>query len=435
MTNIDLHIKYEPLAALTTRYALIEGGRGSGKSFAIATILLAKTEQYIGKTILFTRYTLTNAETSIMPEFMDKIERGNLSARFHKSGNNITNLATGTTILFRGIKTSTGINTAALKSIPNLALWVNDESEEFTDEATFDTIDLSIRDNDVHCEVWLVLNPPDKHHFIYRKFHKGPGVPDGTNGIYGDVTYIHTTYKDNPHLPQDYRDKADAMALTNPDKYRNIWLGLYKEQKGGKVYSKWERITPEEYPEGLPQWYANDWGFSQDPDALVRMCYDPVHAIIYVKLLRYATGMLARDVAKAIIADGASLVRGTEQVFSREKGCMEDRTLYYTPEYCTVYCDPARPESINELRAIYGIDARPAVNRDKAGRVAWLSGFRVRYVGAEIEAEESEYVYRQDPHDKTRYTDMPEDGNDHAMDAINYGAVSHLRPQGVSGEN
>ena len=39
------------------------------------------------------------------------------------------------------------INTAALKSIPNLVLWVNDESEELGDEQTFDTIDLSVPTN------------------------------------------------------------------------------------------------------------------------------------------------------------------------------------------------------------------------------------------------------------------------------------------------
>ena len=136
--KIRLNGKYAPLRKLRTRYAVITGGRGSGKSFAVAVVILFITFFTKKKTILFTRYTLVNAETSVMPEFLDKITRGNMGHLFTKTGNDIINNLTGTRILFRGIKTSTGINTAALKSIPNLILWVNDESEELLDEVTLD---------------------------------------------------------------------------------------------------------------------------------------------------------------------------------------------------------------------------------------------------------------------------------------------------------
>lgn len=387
------------------------GGRGSGKSFAIATILLARTKQYKGKTILFTRYTLTNAEVSIMPEFKDKIERVGLQAHFNVSGNTITNLDTGTSILFRGIKTSSGINTAALKSIPNLVLWVNDESEELVDEQTFDTIDLSIRDTEEHCEVWLVLNPADIGHFIYRKFFAAYGVDGGFNGIKDDVTYIHTSYKDNrENLSQDYIDRAERLAVADPDKYAHLWLGEWSKNKDGLVYPDWQEISEAEYPTTLPQWYGLDWGY-KDPTAVVRVCYDPLTATIFIHQVAMMHESVPADVAPVIVADA-------------ERFGMR-------PQDALIYCDSANPAGRDDLRRGFSLNAVDADKKDRNFQVAWLRAFRVKYIGADIKKEVSVYSYEPSKYDKTVYTSTPQDGNDHLLDACRYACFSHLHRIGV----
>lgn len=58
-------------------------------------------------------------------------------------------------------------------------------------------------------------------------------------------------------------------------------------------------------------------------------------------------------------------------------------------DHALVYCDPARPDCIQELRMQYGINAVPGINRDKVGRIGYLHGFKVRYVGKDI-GEEAE---------------------------------------------
>lgn len=411
MTELTLCEKYKPLVRLSTRYAVVTGGRGSGKSFAIASILLARTNQYKGKTILFTRYTLTNAEVSIMPEFIDKIERGNLQEHFHQSGNTITNLDTGTSILFRGIKTSSGINTAALKSIPNLVLWVNDESEELVDEQTFDTIDLSIRDTDEHCEVWLVLNPADVGHFIYRKFFAAYGVDGGFNGVRDDVTFIHTSYLDNlDNLSPDYVERAERLKVSDPDKYAHLWLGEWARNKDGLVYPDWIEISPEQYPNTLPQWYGLDWGY-KDPTAVVRECYDPLTGTLYVRQVAMLHESVPADVAPVIIADAA--------------------TFGYRPQDCIIYCDSANPAGRDELRRGFSLNAVDADKRDKNYQCGWLRAFRVCYCGADIKREVSVYSYEPSKYDKTVYSNTPQDGNDHQLDALRYAAYTHLHRMGV----
>ena len=110
-----------------SRYTLVYGGRGSAKSFHVAVYMLMQTFTP-GEVILYTRYTMDSAKHSIIPEFQEKIDQYNMSAAFHTSGNVITNRFTGSKIIFSGIKTSSGNQTAKLKSITGLPFWVLDEA-------------------------------------------------------------------------------------------------------------------------------------------------------------------------------------------------------------------------------------------------------------------------------------------------------------------
>ena len=119
-----------------SRYYIVTGGRGSGKSFAISTLLCLLTQEE-GHVILFTRYTLRAASISIIPEFVDKIERLGMGSLFSITKDEIINEATGSKILFRGIKTSSGNQVANLKSLQGVTTWVLDEAEELVDESIF----------------------------------------------------------------------------------------------------------------------------------------------------------------------------------------------------------------------------------------------------------------------------------------------------------
>ena len=98
-----------------------------------------------------------------------------------------------------------------------------------------------------------------------------------------------------------------------------------------------------------------------------------------------------------------------------------------------VYCDPARPEHISELRKSYNIQAVGAINANKQGRIEFLKYFNVYYTreSANLRKEVETYEWLVDKHDKTKITNTPKDGDDHLMDAVNYGAVTHLRRLGV----
>jgi len=311
LNKITLNKKWNALGS-DSRYFVCTGGRGSSKSYSLNSFLLLLTYE-VGHVILFTRYTLTSAHISIIPEFIDKIETANLNNDFSITKDEIINLKTGSKILFKGIKTSSGTQTANLKSLAGVTTWVLDEAEELNDEDTFDKIDFSIRAKEVQNRVILVLNPATKEHFIYKRFYESKGVADGSNLVKGDTTYIHTTYEDNiKNLSQSFILQIEDMKVRRPQKYKHQILGGWLDKAEGVVFNNWR--FGEFNPNNLPTSFGLDFGFSIDPDTLIEVAIDKDHKRIYVKEHLYQNGLRMEDLAKIcldkatnklIIADSA----------------------------------------------------------------------------------------------------------------------------------
>lgn len=416
--EIIFHPKYEPLFRRDRRggprYTVITGGRASGKSTAVSTATVCDTYSD-DNTILYSRQTMTSAEISIIPEYNDKIILLGKQQQFAITKDIIINKRSSGRLIFRGIQTSSGNQTAKLKSIPNLRKFFLDEAQELVNPTDFDTIDLSIRLKDAPNEIWLALNPSDIHHWIYKRFFRKPGVPYDYNGVVDDVRYIHTDWRDvREYLSQSFIDNALKMEREQPDKYANLYLGDWSVRRSGLIYPRWRPVTLADIPLGLDWWYGNDWGYSNDPDALVRMAFDALTRTLYIVEVMYSTGKLPKDVAAAIRQD------------CEARGTTADRAL--------VYCDPARPDSIQELRVQYGINAVPGINRDKVGRIGYLQGFKVCYVGANVREEVETYSWEPDKNDPEVFTNVPQDGNDHLMDAASY-STTHLRRMGIPNDD
>lgn len=310
---ITLIDKYKPLieADESVRYYIITGGRGSSKSFSVNSLATFLTFEQ-GHRILFTRYTMSSAHLSIIPEFLEKIDITGTHKYFKVNRQDIQNLTSKSDILFRGIKTSSGEQTANLKSLKGVTTWILDEAEELTDQSTFDKIDLSVRVKGKHNRVILILNPSTKEHWIYKEFFEKRGVNAGFNGIKGDTCYIHTTYLDNiKNLNQGYINKLNAMKEHNPKKYDHVVLGGWLDKIEGAIFSNWE---VGEFDDTLDYSFGQDFGFSVDPTTLDKVAIDKKKKIIYVKECCHKSHMTTSDIAnvnkkhaerKLIIADSA----------------------------------------------------------------------------------------------------------------------------------
>ena len=284
-----------PIVESDSRYFIVSGGRGSGKSFSVKALLVMLTYEQ-GHTILFTRYTLTSAYISIIPEFIDKLEQFGSIADFHITKDEILNKKTGSKIIFRGIKTSSGDQTANLKSLQGITTWVVDEAEELVDEQKFDTIDLSVRQQGKPNRIILILNPTTKEHFIYRRFFEDRGVQEGSNTVKENTTYIHTTYQDNiDNLSKSYIDQIEQMKIRRPEKYKQQMLGAWLNKAEGVIFNNWS--VGEFKHIGTSVW-GQDYGFAADPSTLVEVNIDSSNKRIYLKECFYLQRLTTSQIAQ-----------------------------------------------------------------------------------------------------------------------------------------
>ena len=391
---ISLNDKYKALFQNDTRFFIITGGRGSSKSFGVGTFSTLLSYES-GNKILFTRQTMTSAHLSIIPEFQEKLDLCKINEDFEVNKSVILNKRSGSEIIFKGLKISSGDNTASLKSLQGITTWILDEAEELVDENVFDKINLSLRTKGKQNRIILILNPATKEHWIYKRFFQQAGVEETFNGIKGDVTYIHTTYKDNiKHLDESFLNEVNHIKETNPLKYDSVIMGSWLSKAEGVVFTNWK--YGQFNPDGLQVTYGQDYGFSIDPTTLVGVAIDKKRKIIYVKEHLYKPKLTTTQIA------------------------------YINLEICKkalIVADGAEPRLINELHRL-GCNIVPAIKGQGSISlgIALLQDYQiiVDNDSVNIGKEFNNYVYAD------KGSKLFVDNFNHAIDSIRYNVTYQL---------
>jgi len=389
---IERHSEKWNNLANSTRFFVLTGGRGSGKSFEVGrfTSLLSFER---GHKILFTRQTMSSAHLSIIPEFQEKVDLLELQEFFEVQRSSIKNKASNSEIIFKGLKTSSGDQTANLKSLQGVTTWILDEAEELTDEATFDKINLSLRTKGVQNRVILILNPTSKEHWIYKRFFERANVPEGFNGVKNNVTYIHTTYLDNiKHLDQSFLDEVEYIKKTNPKKYEHVILGGWLDKAEGVVFDNWKYGTFN--PDKLQTSFGQDFGFSIDPTTLVEVAIDRKKKIIYAKEHLYKPKLTTSEIAHI-----------------NKSVC----------KYGVIVADSAEPRLIDELSKA-GCNIRPAEKGQGSINlgVELIKDYQLIVEGVNIGKELNNYVYAD------KGSKLYVDSFNHIIDALRYNVTFQL---------
>lgn len=372
----------------------------SGKSFNAATFVerltFEKFSDLVHK-ILYARYTMTSASISVIPEMTEKIELDGTEKYFHVTKNDVINLMTGAVIMFRGIKTSSGNQTAKLKSIHGVTTFVCDEAEEWTSEEDFEKMMLSIRQKGIQNRVIIIMNPTDSNHFIYKRYIENThdlveydGVPVQISN-HPNVLHIHTTYLDNlENLSEQFLKEVDDMKLNNPEKYAHTVMGRWADVAEGAVFKKWGIV--ETFPAHAKKVAIGlDFGYTQDPSAAVRCGI--VDNDLYIDEVFYEQGMLISDLARRLTEEGNF-----------------------------VYADSADPRLIDEI-ANRGVVIYPVAK----GAGSILAGIEkmkdfdnifITKRSYNVQKEFRNYIWAKDK--DGNYINQPEDKYNHSVDAARY---------------
>ena len=393
---------YHPLYEDKEKFIiLITGGRGSGKSFNASTFIerltfeMTPVEKIVHQ-ILYTRYTMVSAGMSIIPEMMEKIDLDGTTKYFKTTKTDIVNKMTKSRIMFRGIKTSSGNQTAKLKSIQGITTFVCDEAEEWTSEDEFDKIMLSIRKKGIQNRIIIIMNPCDSNHFIYKKYientHKLVEI-DGVQvqiSTHPNVLHIHTTYLDNlENLSPEFLQEVEDMKENNPEKYAHVVIGRWADVAEGAVFKKWGIVK--EFPQECKKvGIGQDFGFTNDPSAAVRCGI--IDNRLYVDELFYETDMLSSAIANRL-----------------------------KPFSMKVFADSQDPRLIQEIKNrgvnIYPVDKFPGSIKAGIDKIKDMEFF-VTERSYNLITELRKYVWDKDK--DGNYINEPVDEYNHLMDAIRY---------------
>ena len=293
--------KFKPLYTSLKRYFFLTGGRGSLKSTTVHDFVSRLTYER-GHGILFTRFTMASAQKSIIPEFRIALERNGSLNDFHITNEKVINKDTGSFILFSGIKTNQGDQTANLKSLAGITTWIIEEAEDFNDQQKFEDIDDSIRTASIQNRVILIMNPTTREHWAYKKWIEGHSKKikvqgyDVTVSDHPDVEHIHTSYhiaEEMGYLSDSFINKALSYKESNEEYYKHKYIGGWLERLEGCILTNW---SVGNFDESLPFIYGMDFGYTNDPTVLVKVAIDEGNKKLYLKTLFYEPHLSTEDI-------------------------------------------------------------------------------------------------------------------------------------------
>lgn len=115
-----------------------------------------------------------------------------------------------------------------------------------------------------------------------------------------------STYKDNPFLEQVIIDEIESLKHKNESLWKIYGLGI-QAQIEGLIFTNVELV--DEMPMSKKKFYGMDFGYSNDPTAIVEVVI--TNDAIYINELCYKTEMVTRDIInelKANIEDGKRVI-------------------------------------------------------------------------------------------------------------------------------
>ena len=366
------------------------GGAGSGKSHGACQKVLLKAMNNRRKVLVIRKVGAT-LKHSIFQLFLDLLAECGVSSwcSVNQSNFQIT-MPNGSIFIFKGLD-----NPEKIKSITGLTDIVIEEATELTQD-DFSQLALRLRPPEtVACpQIYLMLNPVSKANWVYGYFYLNP--PPG-------CLVVHTTYTDNRFLPKSYCKTLEDMKGRNPAYYRIYVLGEFAtlDKLVFPVITK-RLISPEE-ARALPLFVGLDFGYVNDPTALVWGRYDrPGHRILLTGEY-FGRGLLNDAIARAI----ANLGLAKE----------------------VIVADAAEQKSIDEIRNAGIQRIRRAAKGPDSVRVGIQFMAQHELVVDEracpkLIEEFENYTWQKDR--KTgEYVNEPIDAFNHGIDACRYGLEPH----------
>lgn len=385
MATLEMPEKLMFLLDRQSRYKVAYGGRGSSKSwsFGRALIILAVSRKV---RILCARQVQASIKDSVYKLLCDTIDALGLTSLFHITRDSIR-CCNGSEFFFKGIQN----NVNEIKSMEGIDYCWVEEAQNVSQES-WDILIPTIRKDG--SEIWVTFNPDREEDATYRMFVTNP--PD-------DCISIQINYDQNPWFPDTLRREMEYCKRVDYGKYEHVWLGKTVINTEAQVYNGKFEMKDFETPDGIELYYGADWGFAQDPTALIR-CFIKDRYL----WIDYESGGVGVDFEEIpALFDIVPDARKWE-----------------------IRADCARPETISYVkRQGFRISACPKWKGSVEDGIAYIRGFERIYIHPRCPKTYNEFKFYSYKQDRVSGDVLPIvlDKDNHFLDALRYALNPYIQ--------
>lgn len=388
--SVAINPAYMPYLDKPQFMQIFYGGSSSGKSFFICQKIVL--DNLAGVNWLVCRNVGRTIRKSVYNEICKAISRMGLKEYFKVNASDmvITNKLNGKQILFTGLDDPEKVKSITPADGVLERVFVEEATEVKRQAILQLKKRLRGRSPKSKCII-LAFNPILKTHFIYKDFFGG-WQDDKTVYEDRDLLIVKTTYKDNIFLTED--DRRLLEDETDPYFYNVYTLGNWGVL-GHVIFKNW---SVENIQEQIPNFdrvhQGCDFGFSDDPNALIKVHLDKAHKKIYVYDEWYQAGM------------------------------NDDELLRVCRNFCGnqyLICDSAEPKTIdflaaNNIKAVGAVKGADSINRG----IRWLQSYEIiiDVHCQNFKNEIEQYHWKEDKYGNAMA--IPVDENNHLIDALRY---------------
>ncbi len=391
---------FAPLLA-PARYKGAHGGRGSGKSHFFAEMLVARANSQLGFRAACLREVQKSLKNSVKLLVEDKIRGKGLSDRFEILEAEIRTPGGGV-IIFQGMQNHTADSIKSLEGFD--VAWV--EEAQSLSQRSLNLLRPTIRKPG--SELWFSWNPAKPTDPVDALL-RGPNPPTG-------AVVVEVNWDANPWLPDELKaDMADDRRR-DPESARHVWDGDYDTASNKRVLKNWS-VEAFDTPKDALHRFGADWGFAQDPTALVRCFVDGRTLYVDAEAVAVECDI---DHTPALFAGDDARWKNPKRfpgIAGAKRGLIR--------------ADSSRPETVSYMKR-QGFAIIPAIKGPGSleDGIKFLQSFnivvhpRCKHVAQELR----DYSYKVDPHTEEVLSEL-EDKNNHTIDALRY-ALEELRRSG-----
>lgn len=383
--NFELPEKLIYYISEKKRYKVSYGGRGSGKSWTAARclILLAMKSKI---RVLCTRQLQTSIKDSVHKLLCDSIYALELEAFFDITRDTIR-CHNGSEFIFKGLQNQTN----EIKSIEGIDICWVEEAQSVSEDSWAVLIPTIRKENS---EIWVTFNPDREEDATYQRFVVN-SPPDSIVEL--------VNYYDNPWFPDVLRKEMEYDKQVDYAKYEHVWLGKTVINTDAQVYHDKFELKEFATPENVTFYYGADWGFANDPTALVR-CFIKEQCLY----IDYESGGVGVEF---------------EELPALFEKVPESRKW-------EIRADCARPETISYmLRQGFRTIACPKWKGSVEDGIEYIRSFRKIYVHPRCKHTYEEFKFYSYKQDKNTGDILPVvlDKDNHYMDALRYALNPYIQ--------